>query len=909
MVGQTISHYKILEKLGEGGMGVVYKAQDTKLDRLVALKFLPSHLSTSEQDKARFIQEAKAASAINHPNICTIYSVDEHDKQLFIAMEFVDGQTLREKFKSQPPHQKDGGQANLKSAIDIGIQIADGLAAAHEKGIVHRDIKPENIMVRKDGIAQIMDFGLAKLQGISRLTKEGSTVGTAGYMSPEQVQGQDADHRSDIFSLGVLLYEMITGQLPFKGVHETAMAYEIVNVDSPPMSSINPEIPPELDAIVLECLEKDPKERTQAASQVSLDLKRYKRESSRQRASRIVPARPVDSTRATVRSQSQTGILPRSPKMKPLWLAGAVVLGIAIGWLLFLQLSNNRVEKETRRVNLSATTATGQKIYSSDIPAVAISPDGQFVAYSLTESGSSRIFLRALNNFQSTPIKGTENGTAPFFSPDGQWIAFAADGKIKKVPASGGSVETICEAPGFRGASWGPDNKIIFSPEFASSLMSVSAGGGSVQVFSKLDSAGKERTHRWPSILPDGKWVLYTIGDPNNPNSYADALLAIQSTETGERHILDVRGEMAQYVEPGYLIVARSGALLAAPFSLKEFRVTQPLSTVMNDVSGDPGSGVCYFSVSTNGHLVYLPGYLNQDFELVSVTREGQMTTLPLQPQPYTTPRVSPDGSKLAVTIGLVAGNDTDIWIYDFQTTSFNRLTFEKRMFSGIWSRDGKSLYYASGMAGKEGLMVKPADGSSNGTIVLPSSGPEFPISISPDGGKMIINTIALEGDIHVLDLNIDKKVSPLISSPASEYGGHISPDGKYIIYISNESGRFEVYVRTYPDLKGKWQISKSGGVLPLWSPDGREILYVNTVGRMMTAPLQRQPTFLPGAPRELFDASQMYFPNNPIANYDMTPDGKNFIFVRSTNVNANVTAFNVVLNWTDELTHQLSVK
>jgi serine/threonine protein kinase len=899
MIGQTISHYKILEKLGEGGMGVVYKAQDTRLDRLVALKFLPSHLSASEQDKARFIQEAKAASAINHPNICTIYSIDEHDQQLFIAMEFVEGQTLREKSQS--------ATINLKSAIEIGIQIAEGLAAAHEKGIVHRDIKPENIMVRKDGIVQIMDFGLAKLRAsgskITRLTKEGSTVGTAGYMSPEQIQGQDADHRSDIFSLGVLLYELFTGQLPFRGVHETALLYEIVNVDSPPMSSINPEIPPELDAIVLECLEKDPKERTQAASQVSLDLKRYKRESSRQRASRIVPANPMVSSRSTVGGQSSTGMIsPRSPGIKPFWLAGAVVLGIAIGWLLFLLLGNNGIENEIRRVNLSATAAAGQKIFISDIPALAISPDGKFVAYSLTESGSSRIFLRPLNNFQSTPIKGTENGTAPFFSPDGQWLGFVADGRVKKVPVSGGSVETICEAAGFRGASWGPDNRIIFSPEFASSLVSVSADGGSIQAFSGLDSAGKERTHRWPFILPDGKWVLYTIGDPNNPNSYADALLAIQSTETGERHILDVRGEMAQYVEPGYLVVARNGALLAAPFSLKEFRVTQPLSTVITDVSGDPGSGVCYFSVSTNGHLVYLPGYLNQDFELVSVTREGQMTTLPLEPQPYNTPRVSPDGTKLAVTIGLVAGNDTDIWIYDLQTAAFNRLTFEKRMFSGIWSRDGKSLYYASGVVGKEGLMSKPADGSSNGTIVLPSTRPEFPISISPDGGKMIINTIALEGDIHILDLNTEMKVSPLISSPASEYGGHISPDGKYIIYISNESGRFEVYVRTYPDLKGKWQISKSGGALPLWSPDGKEIFYVNTAGRMMAAPLQHHPTFLPGAPKELFDASQMYFPNNPIANYDMTPDGKKFVFVRSTNVNANITAFNVVLNWTEEL-------
>ncbi len=280
MIGTTISHYRILEKLGEGGMGVVYKAQDSKLDRLVALKFLPEHVASSAQDSTRFLQEARAAAALNHPNICTIHGIEEVEGRNFIVMEFVDGQMLQEKKSS----------LSLKQAIDYGIQIAEGLAAAHEKGIVHRDIKPENIMIRKDGIVQVMDFGLAKLRGATRLTKEGSTVGTAGYMSPEQIQGADTDHRSDIFSLGVLLYEMLTGQPPFKGIHETAVSYEVVNVDSQPMSSIKVEIPPELDAIVLDCLEKDPNERTQAASQVALELKRYRRESSRQRASRITAA-------------------------------------------------------------------------------------------------------------------------------------------------------------------------------------------------------------------------------------------------------------------------------------------------------------------------------------------------------------------------------------------------------------------------------------------------------------------------------------------------------------------------------------------------------------------------------------------------------------------------------------------
>src|ERR1043166_1579953 len=338
MIGTTLSQYKILEKLGEGGMGVVYKAEDTKLDRFVALKFLPPHLNASAQDKARFIQEAKAAAALNHPNVCSIIDIDESNGQMFIVMEFVDGQTLREK----------KGVISFKQAIDIGIQIADGLAAAHEKGIVHRDIKPENIMVRRDGIAQIMDFGLAKLRSsgskISRLTKEGSTVGTAGYMSPEQVQGQEADHRADIFSLGVLLYELFTGQLPFKGVHEPALMYEIVNVDPPPMSAVKPEIDPALDAIVLECLDKDPNERTQSVKQLSIDLKRFKRESSRSRVSRITSARPAyqppsAGPRGAQQTTAETPALRTSgmPAFLP-WIVSAI-LALGLGGIAFVNLA------------------------------------------------------------------------------------------------------------------------------------------------------------------------------------------------------------------------------------------------------------------------------------------------------------------------------------------------------------------------------------------------------------------------------------------------------------------------------------------------------------------------------------------------------------------------------------------
>jgi serine/threonine protein kinase/Tol biopolymer transport system component len=909
LIGSTISHYKILEKLGEGGMGVVYKAEDTRLDRLVALKFLPPHLNASEEDKARFVQEAKAAAAMNHPNVCSVLDIQEQDEpgkggtQMFIVMEYVDGQTLR-----------DRKGVTLKQAIDIGIQIADGLAAAHEKGIVHRDIKPENIMIRKDGIVQIMDFGLAKLRGVSRLTKEGSTVGTAGYMSPEQVQGLDADHRSDIFSLGALLYELLTGQLPFKGVHETAIMYEVVNVDAAPPSSLVPEIEPELDRIVLECLQKDPDERCQSAKEVSRDLKRYKRESGRQRVSRVSavqPLRPPMQTSGAAPAQQPsrpdpvkfniTGWIP--------WVITAVVTIGAIGWALFSQRGGEGV-KNVRRLNLAAVAGEGEQILHTDIPGVAISPDGRLLAYPLTKAGSSQLYLRPLNSFQSSPLKGTENGNSPFFSPDGQWIGFEADGRIKKVPLSGGAVETICDAPGFRGASWGRDGRIVFSPDYAAGLMAVPASGGKVQMFSALDSSRNERTYRWPQVLPDGKWVLYTVGDQSNPNSYLDASLVLQSIETDERHTLDVRGEMARYVEPGYLIVARNGTLLAAPFSLRDFRTTRPLSAFISDVSGDPGSGVLHFSISNDGQLVYLPGSLNQELELVWVDREGTATPLALPARPYNTPRISPDGSKVAVTIGLATGSDNDIWIYDLKSTLLNRLTFEKSIFAPVWSRDGREVYCASSINGKEGLMVKPADGSSAGTFLLSGGVPRFPNSISPGGDQLFFSTLggSSEGDIYALDLKKGQE-HPVVSSPQYEYGGSIAPNGKYIVYSTNESGKYQVIVRSYPDLKGKWQVSVEGGFASAWSPDGKEILYLNLVGKMMAVSLQDGAIFKPGRPRELFDVSQMFFPNVPLNNYDITPDGKRFLMVRNARFSGNATSFNVVLNWIEELKREMPVR
>ncbi|MFQ5583532.1 MAG: protein kinase, partial [Calditrichia bacterium] len=879
MIGKTILHYRILEQIGQGGMGVVYKAEDTKLERTVALKFLAVSSLGGDSEKERFKREAKAAAALNHPNIAHIYAIDEEDEQLFIAMEYIKGKSIDEIAGSNG-----GSPLSVNKAIDYAKQIAAGLQAAHEKGIVHRDIKSANIMITERGVVKIMDFGLAKLSGRSMMTQQGTTLGTVAYMSPEQARGEEVDTRSDIWSLGVVLYEMISGQLPFHGDYEQAVIYSILNEEPEPLTALRSGLPIALDGIVAKALAKDPDIRYQHVEELPADLKGLQMRTSS--VSRISTQSGVSTLRAPVARTKKT--LPVA------WIISAVTILTAMVYILWIQEKPQPVSK-TQRFNLSAVFSDNQQILRLDIPTIALSPDGKTFVYALVEKGVTQLYLRPLDSFESRPIPGTENGTdalqpaSPFFSPDGQWLGFLADGKIKKIPVAGGAVETICDAAGFRGASWSEMGSIVFSPAYGSGLMRVAASGGEIKPFSRLDSSRNERTHRWPQVLPGGEWVLFTIGDQNNPNSYINAHIALQSLKTGERHLLNVRGEMARYVEPGYLIVSRGGVLLAAPFNLKNFKTSRPLTSVVTDVDGDAGSGISYFTTSNNGNLVYLPGTRNRDLELVWVDLQGKVVPINLPPRPYNTPRISPDGKMVSVTVGLVNGNNNDIWIYDLQSAVFNKFTFGNTMFDAIWSRDGKRIYFASG-GGDGGVMVKPADGSSGGSLILAGKNPQFPVSISPDGNKMILNKLGgtAEGEIFIFDLDKQTEPYPLFESAVYEYSGHISPNGQYLVYGTNETGKSEIYVRTYPDMKGKWQISTEGGAGPLWAPDGTAIYYINNVANMMAVPVKTIPKFRAGKPRVLFDVSRMNFPNNPIHNYDISPDGKRFIMVRNTRFNTN---------------------
>ena len=887
MIGQTILQYNIIEKLGEGGMGVVYKARDTKLDRTVALKFLPEHLNASTEDKARFTQEAKAASALNHPNVCTIHDIQEFDGRMFIVMEYVDGQTLRERM----------GTLSFKQAIEIGIQIADGLAAAHEKGIVHRDIKPENIMVRKDGIAQIMDFGLAKLRGnVSRLTKEGSTIGTAGYMSPEQIQGQEADHRSDIFSMGAVLYEMITGQLPFKGIHETALAYEIVNVDAAPMSALKPEIDPMLDAIVLECLEKDPNERTQSVKQVSIDLKRFRRESSKQKVSRITAAKPV--LRAPSGEAEQLLRQPEAKRSLISWIIAAV-MGVGFAVVAVLYLMGPKREVMTIRASIQSPefeSFAQQSGGGSGGGQIAISPDGRKIAFVAVDSlGRTRLYVRSLNSLSALPLPGTENAFYPFWSPNSDFIGFFTDGKLKKIDASGGPPLSVCDAQNSRGGSWGKNDIIVFTPSTSDGIYQVPAAGGTPTQVTRLDSAKNESTHRFPWFLPDGKRFLYF--DRISSGTDDDQVRIASLDGTVNTKLINSHSN-AIYAN-GYILFVREQTLVAQPFDPDSREMKGNAVPIAEQVRFSLNWNHGSFSASTNGELIYEGGLGPATNQLAYFDRTGKNITIVKGSQSVFEGSFSPDASKIAYSSVDQQQRNEDIWVYDIVRSLSTRLTFDpKDDTDPIWSPDGKKIIFSSNRSGPYSVYVKNADGTGNEDELLKSPSGLYPTSWSEDGKWIAATTY---GNRNVVVYPANGKGTPIgfVSTSFSEDEARFSPDGKWLLYGSNESGQREFYVRPFPGPGGKWQVSTEGGAdRAFWRGDGKEIYYYARDGKIMSAEVaSTNETFSVGAVKPLFDASSV----GVIAFLNVSPDGKKFLVVYNP-VETRSDRLTLVTNWDAEL-------
>ncbi|MCI0698129.1 protein kinase [candidate division KSB1 bacterium] len=862
MIGKTISHYKILAKLGEGGMGVVYKAEDTKLKRIVALKFL-SAIALGGEEKSRFLREAQAAAALNHPNICTIHAIDEVDGQMFIAMEFIEGQSLREKIEAGP--------LKIDEAIKFAMQIVEGLQAAHEKGITHRDIKSANVMITDKGQVKIMDFGLAKLaRGGTMLTKEGMTLGTAAYMSPEQARGEVVDHRTDIWSLGVVLYEMISGRLPFRGEYEAAMMYSILNEEPEPLTSLRSNVPMDLERVVAKMLAKNPAARYQHVDELPVDLK------------------SIDLSAAGTSKTSAAKVARQSEKQSAFWLR-AIPWGIAVLMTLVALIAILVLQRPTpapvKRSNITLPESApiapiGSAPLGVGHPALALSPDGTNLVYVADLAGKTQLYRRSMDQFEAVPLPGTEGAYNPFFSPDGQWIGFFTGNSMKKFSILVGEPILLCDVINPSGASWGSDGRIIFSHDDGQTLSWVLESGGTPQVLSE-----KQFWNAWPEILPGGKAVLVSSGQGIN----------LISLETSEKKTLLKRGYNPKYISTGHLVYALGGRLEAVPFDLNNLKVIGSPVPVLNNVRMEATLGATQYAISNDGTLVYLPGVFQGKNTLLWLDRKGHAQPLQFPAETDGTFQLSPDGKRLAIAI---QNAKRDVWIFDLLRGSRSRLTIDGNNWFPVWTPDGKWVAFGSDRTGAYNIFMQSADESGEIKQLTTSETYHSPSSWSPDGKLLAFEETGQSYDIYLLSIDGESKKQPFATTRFNEWGLAFSPDGRLIAYTSDEQGQYEIYVQPYPQTGERWRISTEGGDAPVWSRSSRELFYRN--GRKwMAVRYSTDPKFSFELPKLIFEGDYL---NVWGRSYDVSPDGQRFLLLKSSEEPSRQTQLNVVTNWFEEL-------
>jgi serine/threonine-protein kinase len=867
-------------------MGEVYRARDTRLDRIVAIKVLPTHLADRSELRERFEREARTIASLNHPHICTLFDIGQQDGIDYLVMEYLEGETLAQRLVK--------GSLPLEQVLQFAIEISDTLDKAHRKGVTHRDLKPGNIMLTKTG-TKLLDFGLAKLKqevapanvqlsqlatADEPLTAKGTIVGTLQYMAPEQLEGKEVDARTDIFAVGAVVYEMATGKRAFGGKSQASLIAAILKREPPPMLSLQPMTPPVLDRIVKKCLAKEPEKRWQAASDVCDELKWIAEGGSQVT---LAPIAAVKGIRALGRRTLVLGL-------------GALLLAAAVASLATWNLKPAPSPQPVTRTVINLPP--GQQLAGLDSgPAVALSPDGTQLAYVARQGGTQQLYLRAMDSLESKPIPGTEGGVNPFFSPDGQWVGFFAGQKLKKVSVSGGSALTIGDATFPRGASWGSHGMIAFAPSVGSSLKQVPGGGGTPQLLTRLEKG--EVNQRWPEFLPGGKAMLFS-GAPTNA-SWTNSQVAAQSVGTGERRNLIHGATHPRYAASGHLIYAQGGSLMAVPFDPRRLAITGATVPIVEGVLQSPSSGAAQYSLSATGSLVYIPGGVQADQRrLVWVSRNGAEQPMAAPARAYVYPRFSPDGRQVGVGI---TEEESQVWLYDLTRETLTRFTFEGHVnLNAIWTPDGKWIAIQSNREGPLNIFWQRADGSGGLEHLIASEYNNFPTSWSPDGQLLAFTEINPNTgyDIWVLRLS-DRKAQPFLRTPFNESASRFSPDGRWIAYISDESGRFEIYVQPYPDPGGKWQISTEGGTEPLWNRNGRELFY-RSGAKLMAVDIATQPGFTVGKPRMLFEGP--YTPaSGTTPNYDVSPDGQRFLMLKPIeSAETAPTEINVVLNWFEEL-------
>jgi eukaryotic-like serine/threonine-protein kinase len=888
--GTKLGPYEIGAPLGAGGMGEVYRARDTRLDRTVAIKILPQQLSSDPIRKQRFEREAKTISSLNHPHICTLHDVGSQDGISYLVMEYVEGETLAKRMERGP--------LPLEQVLKFGAQIADALDKAHRGGVIHRDLKPGNIMLTATG-AKLLDFGLARSTPAVTLatvtgsaprqpsvTEEGTIVGTFQYMSPEQVEGRELDGRSDIFSFGVVLYEMLTGRRAFEGKSQLSVASAILEKEPAPISTIKPLTPPGLDHAVRRSLAKDPEERWQTARDLALELK-WIAESSSQTT--LAPSAPGH----TLRTRWARTVA---------WSVGSFILAaVATSALWNWKRSPSLPPPAISRFTI--TLPQGRQLAGLDGGSVvAVSPDGTHLAYVARQGGGAQLlYLHPMDGLEAHAISGTEEAVCPFFSPDGQWLGFFAGNKLKKVSVNGGPAQTLGDVPMGRGASWSDQGVIALAPTNNSSLRQMPVAGGSLQPVTRFNKG--EIGHRWPDFMPGGRALLFAAAATNF--NWNHAQLAIQSLATGERHNLIQEATYPRFASSGHLIYAQGASLMAAPFDSQRLAVTGAGVPVVEGVLASTTTGAAQYSISATGSLAYVPGNaVSAQSKLVWVARNGTELSISAPARAYIFPRTSPDGGRVAVAI---REQESQIWIYDLVRGTLTRLTFEGSLsLAATWAPDGKRIAIQSNREGPLNIFWEPTDGSGGLERLTTSESLQFPMSWSRDGQLLAFAEIDPNSgyDIWVLRLS-DRKIQPFLRSPFNESVPQFSPDGHWLAYVSDESGRWEIYVQPYPGPGAKLQISTDGGMEPVWNPNGRELFY-RSGDKMMAVDIATQPSFNAGKPRIIFEGRYERTPATG-PNYDVSPDGQRFLMLKPIEQEvAAPTQINVVLNWFEELKHRV---
>ena len=874
--GNKLGPYEIVAPLGAGGMGEVYRARDTRLRRDVAIKVLPSDLSSDPHVKARFEREARAISSLNHPHICCLYDIGSQDGTYFLVMELLEGETLGEQLKK--------GALPLRQVVEYGIQIAEALQGAHKNGIVHRDLKPGNIMLTRSG-AKLLDFGLAKptpsivaaastpMETLSEsLTTEGTVVGTYQYMAPEQVEGKPADARSDIFALGAVLYEMGTGHHAFSGKHRLSVMSAILERDPEPMSTIEPRTPPALEHVVRTCMAKDPEQRWQSAGDV---------------------ARAMQSI--ALNGSSVTGnrrVLPQRERLA--WtlvvvLAVVIIVGAVRNW-------RPAPLPETFIIRSSIVAPPGSAFrFLGFESGFALSPDDRRLAYiAPVGEGRTALWVRSLDSPPGQPLPATEGATSPFWSPDSRVIGFFSGGKLKRVDVAGGLPLTVCAAPDARGGTWNRAGDILFGSHVDKPIYRVPAAGGMPVAVTRLDTARKERSHQWPYFLPDGRHFLYLGGDPYAPPESNINGIFVASLDSAKDKFLGKANSGAVYAS-GYLLFLLGTTLMAQPLDQQRLEVHGEPVSLAEEVQFDEFRLSGLFSVSPNGILAYAESSQGTGLQLEWFDRTGRrLGTIP-DKSAYCCPQLSPDGSK--VVYDAASGGKRDVWVYDSRRGTKTRLTFgAQNAGTAVWAPDAGHIIFSSNRNGQFGIYQRVSDGSGAEDTLLPvSEGAKFPWSWSRDGRFVTYFQLGPNTDAHlwILPLTGNHKPFRFAQGEFAETGGAFFPDGKWLTYWTDETGRDEVYAAAFPGPGSRYQISTNGGADVSLRRDGKEIFYISPDHKMMAAAVHEQGTSLEvSVPRALFDI----YPYSLTPIYDVTPDGQRFII--NTFDEQSPSPITMVSNW-----------